>query len=45
MLPAKYFRHINETEPFSLFVNGKVLPFLYHMSCGYHDKASLTDFE
>ena len=26
-LPAKYFHHINETEPFSVFVNGTVLQF------------------
>ena len=26
-LPAKHFHHINETEPFSVFVNGTVLQF------------------
>ena len=26
-LPAKYFHHIDETEPFSVFVNGTVLQF------------------
>ena len=26
-LPTKYFHHINETEPFSVFVNGTVLQF------------------
>ena len=25
MLPAKYFRYIDEAEPFAVFVNGKVL--------------------
>ena len=30
-LPAKHFHHIDETEPFSVFVNGTVLQFLYQM--------------
>ena len=34
-LPAKYFHHINETEPFSVFVNGTVLTVLYQTYCGY----------
>ena len=34
-LPAKYFHHINETEPFSVFVNGTVLQFCIKRNCGY----------
>ena len=47
-LPAKHFHHIDETEPFSVFVNGTVLQFLYQMELaqrGVSLKSVLTCYE
>ena len=34
-LPAKFFLHINGTEPFSVIVNGRVLRVLHHLDYDY----------
>ena len=38
----KLFRHISETEPFSIIANGVVLLVLYHLSCGYDDTGKVS---